>query len=67
MKQNQVVTCICLQYIGDHGPCPVHGDPNSQARGYFPPRIDREQQPPQPKYDTWPDGSPRYHPRPEQP
>jgi hypothetical protein len=18
--------CVCLQYIGDNGPCPVHGD-----------------------------------------
>jgi hypothetical protein len=19
--------CVCLDYIGDHGPCPIHGDP----------------------------------------
>jgi hypothetical protein len=19
--------CVCLQYIGDNGPCPVHGEP----------------------------------------
>ena len=22
-----IKTCICLQYIGDNGPCPEHGDP----------------------------------------
>jgi len=29
-------TCICLQYIGDNGPCPEHGDP---PNGYIPPRM----------------------------
>jgi len=23
----KIKTCICLQYIGDNGPCPEHGDP----------------------------------------
>lgn len=25
--------CICLEYIGDNGPCPVHGDPHGKKAG----------------------------------
>lgn len=24
--------CVCLQYIGDNGPCPKHGSPLTQRR-----------------------------------
>ena len=25
--------CICLDNVGDNGPCPTHGDPNSHLEG----------------------------------
>ena len=40
----EVKICICLTYIGDNGQCPIHGDPNSQARGYVPPRLKKLKQ-----------------------
>lgn len=27
VKLNDEPLCVCLEYIGDNGPCPVHGDP----------------------------------------
>lgn len=27
-KQDPPETCVCLERIGDNGPCPRHGDPN---------------------------------------
>lgn len=39
MKPNTIETCICLLYIGDNGPCPVHGDPHNPVRSYIPRRL----------------------------
>jgi|SRR3990167_275185 len=40
-----IKTCICLQYIGDNGPCPEHGDP---PKGYVPPRMRSNEPKPEP-------------------
>ena len=27
------VNCVCLEHIGDNGPCPTHGDPYGHLEG----------------------------------